>query len=210
MEDLSKILPEQENEICVEDIINKLPNTFNSDEIFYKLLSKNLNFENVLNSILENVKKYNTNLNYDLTHELIIQFSPIKFNFIHLDKNNFTLIEKYSTKNCNICGKIPKKALLCLICGEKVCNNIIDKNDESIIHTIKCTGSYCIFVKLYKMKLIYVNRNGNKKKLFHIYVNKNGSGAKGNEISNEYNLNCEKVKFVLRNYLSKEFHFKSD
>ena len=210
MEDLSQLLPEQESEINIEDIIIQLHKTFNPDEIFYKLLSKNLNFENVLNSILENVKKYNTNLNYDLTHELIIQFSPIKFNFIYLDKNNFTLIEKYSTKNCNICGKIPKKALLCLICGEKVCNNIIDKNDESIIHTIKCTGSYCIFVKLYKMKLIYVNRNGNKKKLFHIYVNKNGSGAKGNEISNEYNLNCEKVKFVLRNYLSKEFHFKSD
>ena len=210
MQDLTDILPESNSELSLETIINKLPKIFYSDEAFYKLFSKVLNFDNALNSIFNNVKKYNTNINYDITHELIIQFSPIKFRFIQLENNNFDLIEKYSEKKCNICGKISKKALLCLICGEKVCNERNDKNDESLIHTIKCTGSNCMFIKLYKMKLIYVSKNGRKLKLFHIYVNKSGNGAKGREITNEFNLNNEKMKLITRSYLSKEFHFKND
>ena len=210
MQDLIEILPGLNNELYLVTVIEQLPKIFNSDEAFYKLFSKSLNFDNSINLIFENVKKYNTNLNYDITHELIIQFSPIKFNFIQLENNNFDLIEKYAEKKCNICGKIPKKALLCLICGEKVCNERNDKNDETIIHTIKCTGSYCIFIKMYKMKLIYITKDGGKLKLFHIYVNKNGNGAKGREITNEFNLNHEKMKLVMRNYLSKEFHFKND
>ena len=60
------------------------------------------------------------------------------------------------------------------------------------------------------MKLIYVSKNGRKLKLFHIYVNKSGNGAKGREITNEFNLNNEKMKLITRSYLSKEFHFKND
>ena len=208
MENLLQILPENELNIC--DIINQLPKTFNSNDILYNILSQELNFDKILNLIFENVKKYNKDSNYDITYELIIQFSPIKFNFIQLDNNNFDLIEKTIGKKCNICGKMPKKSMLCLICGEKVCyRHILDINqDEIFIHTLKCTGSYCMFIKLYKMKLFYINDKGRRLLLFPIYVNKSGIGAEGEEIGGEFNLSREKLKLVLKNYLSDDFHFK--
>ena len=209
MQDLLQFLPE--NNLNIFDIINQLPKIFSSNEILYNILSQDLNFDKILNSIFENINKYNTNLIYDITPELIMQFSPIKFNFIHLDNNIFDLIEKTITKKCIICGKTPKKAMLCLICGEKVCHSsrLGFNQDELLSHTSKCTGSYGMFIKLYKMKLFYINNKGRKKRLFPIYVNKNGIGAKGEEIGGEFNLSKEKLKLMLKNYLSNDFHFKN-
>ena len=209
MQDLLQFVPE--NNLNMFDIINQLPKVFSSNDILYNILSQELNFDKILNSILENTNKYNTNLIYDITPELIMQFSPIKFNFIHLDNNIFDLIEKTITKKCIICGKTPKKAMLCLICGEKVCHGsrLGFNQDELLSHTSKCTGSYGMFIKLYKMKLFYINNKGRKKRLFPIYVNKNGIGAKGEEIGGEFNLSKEKLKLMLKNYLSNDFHFKN-
>ena len=209
MQDLLQFLPE--NNLNIFDIINQLPKIFSSNEILYNILSQDLNFDKILNSIFENINKYNTNLIYDITPELIMQFSPIKFNFIHLDNNIFDLIEKTITKKCIICGKTPKKAMLCLICGEKVCHSsrLGFDQDELLSHINKCTGSYGMFIKLYKMKLFYINNKGRKKRLFPIYVNKNGIGAKGEEIGGEFNLSKEKLKLMLKNYLSNDFHFKN-
>ena len=40
-----------------------------------------------------------------------------------------------------------------------------------------------------------------------IYTNKAGNSPKGLEISHEFNLNHEKLKSVLKSYVSKAFHF---
>ena len=77
-----------------------------------------------------------------------------------------------------------------------------------MIHVRKCTGDFCIFIQLSKTKLFLANKYGDLVKLFHLYVNKAGTGPKGNQISNEFNLSEEKIKNIIKNYISNDFHFK--
>ena len=201
------------NEVLMSDIINILPKTFNSSEVFHKLFSQILNFNNTLNSIIENVKKYhnsNKNIKYDITQELLIQFSPVKFNFIHLDDNIFDLIEKNIGKKCIICGKMPKQSFLCLICGSKICytGQIAIRIEEAIAHSRKCCGNYCLYIDLENMRIYYMDAYEKVLKLYPIYVNNMGIGPKGEYISNEFNLSHEKLKLLKKIYISKDFHFK--
>ena len=211
MENLLQFLPP--NDINIIDIISQLPKIFSSNEIFYNILSQSLNFDKILNSIFENIKQNNPNSIYEITPEFFIQSSPIKFNFIQLDNNIFDLIEKNTEKKCSICERLPKKAAICLICGEKLCYSLLRLNahhNELFLHTVQCTGSYCMFIKFYRMKLYYVTNRGKGLKLFPIYVNKSGIGVKDNEFSGEFNLSKEKLKLILKNYLCNDFLFKNE
>ena len=205
MEDLIKILPK--NDIYIDDIINLLPKTFDSNNIIYKIFPNKLNFDKVLNSIFENVNKYN-NEEYELNKELIIQFIPIKFNFIHLEKNIFDFLEKYVTKKCSLCDNLTSNSYICLICGEKVCNP--KKNDDIIIHIDKCTDNFCIYIDTTDMKVYHVDRKGYLNDLFPIYINKSGTGPKRNEITNEFYLSEEKLKTIIKNYVSRDFNLKNN
>ena len=207
MDELLKNLPA--DEFLITDIINSLPKTFNKSEIFSTLFSSVLNFDKTILSIFDNIKKYNNTLNTNIpiSHELLIQFSPIKFNFYPLENNIFDFIEKNTTKICNTCGKIHKGLFYCLICGQKICKNNGLGINSLLSHNNKCTGSYGIYFEITKMN-IYVLTNEKLYKLSPIYVNKTGTGPKGKDISNEYNLNKEKVKLAIRNYISNDFYSK--
>ena len=205
MEDLEKLLPQKE--LSIKDIIQNLPKTFNSNDIFYKEFSSILNYDKVLNSIFENVKKYNDK-NYEISKELIIQFSPIKFDFIHLEKNIFDFYIKNAGKPCIICEKVFPISFLCLICGEKVClsKSPLGELEDIRLHIFKCSSSFNIFIEDENMNLVYIDTNGEIIKLFPIYVNKNGNGPKGNQISNEFFLNQEKIKLAVKNYICDDFN----
>ena len=211
MDDLKSNL--YSNKVLMSDIINALSKTFNSEEIFNKLFSPILSFNNILNSIIENVKKYNnsnTDIKYDITQELLIQFSPVKFNFIHLDNNIFDLIEKTIGKKCIICKKTPKQSFLCLLCGEKICytGQIAIRIEEAIAHSRKCAGNYCLIIDMENMRIYYMDAKEKVLKLYPIYVNKMGIGPKGDYISNEFNLSHEKLKLLKKVYISKDFHYE--
>ena len=202
MNDISNNLTQKE--IFVEDIINNLSKTFNSNDVLYELLLPNLNFDKIINKIFENVIKYNTNINYEITKELIIQFSPTKFNFIRFENNIFDFIIKNTGKKCAICKSISKSWLLCLVCGKKVC----DSRQEAFRHTDNCMGGYCVYIDMSNMILFYVDTKEMVLGLYPLYLDKNGIGPKKSKISNEYNLSNERLKFTLENFISLEFHFK--
>ena len=205
MDELVKILPE--NNILINDIINNLPKLFNSSEIFYKLLSPNLNFKKIVNSIIENMNKFNNDINYEINKELLIQFSPIKFNFIHLDYEVFDFIEKLLGVECNICQIIPKRSFYCLICGEKICQN------DAYYHIRNCSNNYTLFIDTNSMNIYYHDGRYNIKKLYPIYVNKAGNGpeiraisSEFKSISNEFKLSIENLKTALKDYVCKDFN----
>ena len=196
-----------EKEIKIEDIINNLCKNINKDDVLYQLFSPYLNLDKVLNSILNNANKLCLEENTAITHELLIQFTPIKFNFITLDNHIFDLLLKYNEKNCVVCKQIKSNSMICLICGNKICRPITYKNYEALDHAEVCTADYCFFIGINDLNLYY----GNKERLirlFSMYIDKNGSGLKKYEISNEFNLSDEKFKMVLKNYVSKDFQFK--
>ena len=205
-DNLYKLLPKYENnEISFIDIINFLPKLFNSNEVFYNLLGKYLDYNKVIQLIFDNIIKYNDG-KISIVKELIIHFSPIKFEFTYLDNNIFDMIEKNLGKKCDICNKISKSSCICLICGKAICHS-----DYGIYHfsnhTIKCGGEYCMFVVLENMIIILWNENNDKKKLFPIYVNEAGIGPKGNEIGNEFNLSHEKLNSAMKNYVCNDLNF---
>ena len=209
MNDLLKILPKNDIKIC--DIINNLSKTFNTNETFYQIFPSDLNFDKVIDSIINNIKKYKDAISCELTHELIIQFTPIKFNFVPMENNIFDFLLKNIAKKCEVCQRIKKDSLLCLNCGGKLCQLIQDRqrNDEALIHIDNCTGDNCIYIDMNNMKLYYVNKFGRELKLYPLYVDQNGSGPKKFlHISNEFNLSHEKLKLTLKNYVSKDFNFK--
>ena len=210
MNDLLKQFPT--DELFIDDIINILPKTFDENNIFFKQFSSVLNFDNILNSIIENAKKYNTDskIIYQITHELIIQSIPTKFHFYPLENNIFDFIEKNTGKTCQECGKIHKSLFMCLICGENVCKNLNSRArfDALNIHTHKCQGDYCIYLDMIFMNLYYINTKGSLIKLFPIYINKAGTGPMESGITNEFNLSYEKLKMITKDFISKDFHFK--
>ena len=207
MNDLLKNL--NENEIKINDLINELPKTFNSNEVFYQFLSTTLNFDKTLNSIIENTKKYNNVINNEITYELIIQFSPIKFSFITLNNNIFDFIFQHLFKKCNICKKSEKHSIVCLICGEKICENKQEIKYNLFSHLGSCTADMFILIDINTSKLYYVDaREKNLKKLYYLYVDKTGSGPENKDITNEFQLSHEKLKCTLKNYVSNDFHFK--
>ena len=204
MNDLSN-LPEQETKI--EDIINNLYKAISEKDILYQLFSPYLNFDKIINSILENANKFSSDENIKLTQELIIQFTPIKFKFIKLDNNVFDFLLKYIEKKCVECKQLKKESLVCLICGERVCHPIRYQNYHALDHANKCTEDFSFFIDTNELYL-YCADNDRIRKLCSLYVDKNGSGLKKNEITNEFNLSDEKYKLALKNYIAQEYVFK--
>jgi hypothetical protein len=205
-DNLYKILPKNENnEINFIDIIKFLPRIFNNKEIFYKLFENNLDYNTVFQSIFKNIINYN-NENIPIEKELIIQFSPIIFDFINLDNNIFDFIEKNLGKKCDICKKITKKSFICLICGNKICHSLYSMS-HIFDHSEKCGGEYCLFIDMDNMKLIVWRSYSSHKNLYSLYINDSGNGPKGNEIGNEFNLSHERLNLAIKNYICDDFNF---
>ena len=209
LDNLINILPKDEPLII--DFINLLPKTFDSKYILYKLFSSNLNFDNISNSIIKNVKNYYNfgDENFQITKELLIQFSPIEFNFIPLEKSAFDFLEKNTGKICNFCQKKHKCLLTCLTCGDTICKYSMNAGYNTLKeHLGKCTSDYCVYIDMIHLNSYYYDERGILAQLYSLYVNKAGTGPKGYEISDEFNLNKENLKILKRNFVSNDFYFK--
>ena len=201
MDNLYKLLTKNENnEIHFMDVINNLPKIFNENDIFYKLYGKNLDYNKVFDSVFINVKN-NEKEESLIDKNLIIQFSPIIFEFTYLDKNIFDWIERNIKEECVICHKIVKYSYICLICGAKVCkSNLL----ELLQHTKICGGKNCLYVEMSSMNVILFT-NSNLIKLYPIYVNEAGIGPEGHEMSREFNLSHEKLNQATKSFITNDF-----
>ena len=202
---LYRLIINEKKEINYFDTINFLPKTFNLNDAFFKGFKISYNYiNNISKLLLINIhkNKYKENL----TKELLIQFSPIKFKFIYLENNIFDWIEKNLEKKCIICSQTTKYYYICLICGNKVCHTkTCDKYNE---HIKDCSGYMSIFLDMDDMKISIFTSTGKSHFSFPLYVNKNGVGPSGYEMSKEYNLSIEKLKLAIKNYACNDIHFK--
>ena len=209
MENLINILPKDKYEPSIYDIINSLLKAFDANNILYKLFVPNLNFDNVSNSIIEHVKNYYNfgDETCQITKELLIQFSPIKFNFIPLENTAFDFLEKNTGKICNFCQKRHKCLFTCLTCGDTVCKYSMNAGYNRLKdHLSKCTSDFCVFIDMIHLNSYYYDEKGTLAQLYSLYSNKDGTGPKGYELSDEFNLNNENLKILKRNFISKDFY----
>lgn len=188
--------------INFNDIFKVLPKLINQDNAFYKEYGITFLYNRIFESLINGIKKKKNDKNL-IKKEFIIQFVPLKFEFIHLDNNIFNVVENYLDKNCVICHKTPKYFYICLICGNKICDS--NFSDEFYDHVEECTGEYCIYLKIYGLEtaLCYKHK---KKNLYPLFVNEAGVGPMEKEIGNEFNLSKEKLKITLRNFICHNFN----
>ena len=200
LQNLYQILIKNEyNEINIIDIFEKLPNFIVSEN---PLIGKDyiiIDSNKIFDLLIKNAKKQKEEKNL-LNPEFFYQFILYKFDFIELENNLFDFIEKSLFEKCAVCKKMKKKTCLCLICGKKVCT------EEIVNHNIKCTLSDNIYFDLQSM-ILFGHYNFGYFKLFDpIYTNEFNEAPNSNYITNEYNLNKEKVQLALKNYISRNFH----
>ena len=199
MENLYKELTYNKNNINFIDIFNDLPKLFKNDETFYKEYGINFDYKKIFELLIYNLKE-NKDEKYIIKSEFIIQLIPIKFQFIQIDNNIHDWIEKNIDKKCSVCLKFSIFCIICLICGEKLCH--IDGCNKVCDHTRDCGGSYCVYIDMDNMKLYiydYLKRNGEIS--YPLYVDEEGIGPDFRVFGNNFNLNKEKIKITLKNFV---------
>ena len=186
------------------DIFIYIPKLFNSNDILFKQYKNNL-INDIFNIIILNIKN-NENKAFFLTKELIINFNPIKFDFIKFDEKAFDWIEKNLEQKCKFCSKTSKYNYICLICGNKVCHTI-DCN-KFPKHAELCNVNHSIFIDMDNTKICASFQFRYMKYIFPLYINENGIGPNGSEMENEFNLSHENLKSAIKNFVSYDLFFK--
>ena len=199
-----RIFLDGKNEINFEFLFLLLPNTFNLNDIIFKEFRNEFDYSKIINLLIVNFKICNSKM--AINKEFIINFSPIKFDFIHLDNNLFDWIERTLEQKCINCKKTTKYDYICLVCGNKICHTKSCNNYFE--HVRKCGGNSSIFIDMDNMKSIVFNSDYYSQHFFPLYVNENGVGPNGYEIGKEYKLSQEKIKLAIKNYACDDFIFK--
>ena len=188
------------NNIKINTILEILFKSININKIFNGKLGNEYEHIKILNLLIKNIK----NMKIDehlIKNELLLQFSPVKFNFIKLEENLFDFIEKYLEKKCVLCNEISRYFYICLICGNKICHTI--KCSKFYRHALNCGGKYCIFIDFDNEKMIIADKK--KKELSSLYINKQGIGPSSRKIGNDFKLDKEKVEEYFRNFICYDF-----
>ena len=136
------------------------------------------------------------------------------FKFIDLPKNALDLNMKYGNIPCPNCNKKVQYAILCLVCGEKLCymkncckNLGKNKNEfEYMYHTKICLNGEGIYLQLFNGEILAsINRIYVKIPGSALYLNKHGEKFKEKSIGKEYVLNLEKYKNCLDEFRNMKY-----
>ena len=193
------------DDIKLTNIFEILSKSLNTSKIFEGKIGKELDYIKIFDLLIKNVKTLSIEKEKHLIKkELMVQFSPVIFQFIKLDENYFDFVEKYLEKKCIICSKVSRFFYVCLICGNKVCHTT--ECNDCFAHKRNCGGKYCIFIDFEDGQFFVAS---NQKKFYtSLYNNKQGIGPNSKRINNEYILNKEKEEQYFRNFICYDFHFK--
>ena len=193
----------KKDEINIKNVLKDLPTLFQKEDLFYKQYGMNFNYKKIFESLINNIKNIN-NEKYIVNKNFILQFTPIKFNFINLDNNIFDFVEKNLYKKCIMCYKNSKFYYICLICGSKLCHSKYCR--DYIDHLENCTGEYCIYLDMDDMQIFLCSQE-TEKNLYPLYVNEDGVGPSEREIGNEFNLSKENLNLTLKKFICHDFNF---
>lgn len=146
-------------------------------------------------------------------HLLLITPNQI-FKFIDLPSNALDLTTKYANQSCPNCNKKVQYAILCLICGEKICymkncckNLGKNKNEfEYAYHTKICLNGEGIYLQLFNGEILAtLNRDYMNISEANLYLNKYGECYKEKNISMDYVLREDKLKALLSEFKNMKF-----
>ena len=139
-----------------------------------------------------------------------------EFKIMSLPENGIEFLSK-TNGNCIYCNKKNIYSYICLLCGNKICNNIncfIDdpakgKKEYSLIyHSKKCCGGNGILLDIKNTEIIYIFKRRIIKSNIFIYMNNFGETLKDSYLADDYKLNKDElnkgiIKFIDMTYRKK-------
>ena len=184
------------NNNIIKIISNKIDNKLKIEKIFQKF-----------SEILEIVS-----LRYIISQDLLLFGNKLYFKFIPLKKNLLEHLDYIQKEKCIYCNKDKNSSLICLLCGEKMCDDILClpenekmpyKKSNKHFHSMVYHKGYNAFIS--DLGLILFYQKGEKIYSYNgIYLNQFGEEFKKNEaVSNNYTLmekNYEKMEKIFINY----------
>jgi len=196
---VSELVLNLEKDIQIENncplklyFFNKINNKNKIQEIFNT-------FQNIFNII---------SIKYCINNNLLLFGNHIKFKFISIEKTLLDHIAKIEKKQCMYCGKYNKSCVICLLCGEKVCDSklCIPKENNPyylysyLIHSLNCNDSNVPYITELG-KIIFYSGRRVIYDFNQIYLNKFGEACnEGKSITKDYLL-------VEKNYQAMEKMF---
>jgi hypothetical protein len=149
---------------------------------------------------------------------LLLISNNLKFQFISLNNNLLDLSTKYYKQLCHNCNTNPAYAILCLICGEKICytesccKNFGKKKNvyEYIWHNKICGSGDGVYLHIYNGEVTLALLGKFVTTKIGLYQNRFGETVKGKSISDDYLLNNDTLSSLLSEYnnLSYRKYFK--
>jgi len=212
-----EFLNKEENKEFIQKIINFYNLKY---KIFFLLCDEkeeNLEINLDINSLKNNEKiqiLINNNQNLILK-EQYIDYPNLEI--IKLPEQFIEFCPKYMDMKCINCHKQIFEFYLCLICGNKICNNracMTDtkpngKKEYSLIeHSKICGGGNAIFISGQTSEIIYITKRQFIRSEIFVYLNSFGEHPKGNDLSGNFLLNHSELDKSIQIFIDLLFRKK--
>ena len=121
----------------------------------------------------------------------------------------FEFTYNYQREKCVYCKNPFKMGLICLMCGDKICNSGECKTNQNLSifeHTKNCGGGNSVYVDNDNGEILFIIKNDNViDKGIYVYVNNLGETVKNYEITDEYKLINNELKKVENLFIDLDF-----
>ena len=144
-------------------------------------------------------------------------FDIPKFNIIQLPDQYMEFCSKFMNINCINCNKKKVCYYICLICGNKICddkncikNNANGKKDIALIdHSIKCGGGNALFIANTTTQIAYILKRQLAFSGIYVYLNNFGEHVQDNCLIDSYILNKIELEKSKQIFIDLVFRKKS-
>ena len=187
-------------EIAFIEILDNLRNLLINNDSFS--LSDNIVLDNnkIFNLLINNIKAVKLKTS-KVKSEILVQFIPLKFSLIYINKTIFDFLENYINNQCIYCNKKERNSYICLICGKTFCCSKICNMQKK--HINECGGNNGIFLDMNNFEVITLNNSNEKDKInYTLFFDDYDLGPGEDKILNQYNLKEQILEQSYKDFIS--------
>ena len=211
------IIKEQNKEF-IQKIINFYNLKYKICFLLYDEKEENLKLNFNINSIKNNetIKAFISKYQNSTLKEQYIEYP--KLEIINLPENFLEFGSKYMPMKCINCNKKIVEFYLCLICGNKICDNkscVTDinpgKKEYSLIrHSKICGGGNVMFISGKSSEIIYLTKRQFCNSNIYVYLNSFGEYPKGYDLNGNFTLNHSELDKSIQIFVDMTFRKKGN
>ena len=202
LENLRSILNKNNNnnEINFIEIIDNLSNLLMKKELYSNDGSIVLDYNKIFNYSIYNIKTVKPKAG-KVRSEILVQFIPMKFSLIYINKTIFDFLENYINNKCIYCNNQERNSFICLICGKKICCS--KKCNLQKKHINECGGNKGIFLNMSNYEInVYNNSNEKDNKYYTLFFDDYDLGPSEEKLSNHYILKKDSLEESFNDFIS--------